>query len=115
MAFPQIPYYVQITKVQVNNIDVSGVQYTLENITKLTQILISSDELDSNIIINLSDCGDWDLGDNIKIIATYYGKIASGIHQVVSGDNNEYDFGTLALMDVNIVGGGTLVNGGLVQ
>ena len=113
MAFPQTPYYVQVSKSQVSSVDVAGVQYRLENTTKSTETLKSSSESDSNIIINLAECGDWDLNDNIKITASDYGKIASSTHQVVSGDNSEHDFGTLALADP-AGGGGTLVNGGLV-
>lgn len=115
MPFPQVPYYVQVTKAQVSSVDVSGVQYRLENTTKSTETLKYSSETDSNISINLAECGDWDLNDNIKITASYYGKIKSSTHQVVSGDNSEYDFGTLALGDAAAGGGGTLVNGGLAQ
>lgn len=114
MPFPQSPYYVQVTKAQVASVDVSGVQYKLENTTKSTETLKSSSESDSNITINLAECGDWDLNDNIKITATYYGKLISDTHQVVSGDNSVHDFGTLALADASTGGGGTLVNGGLV-
>lgn len=112
MPFPQSPYYVQVTKAQVASVDVSGAQYRLENTTKSTETLKYSSESDSNITINLSECGDWDLNDNIKISASYYGKVKSSTHQVVSGDNSEHDFGTLALADA---GGGALVNGGLAQ
>jgi len=114
MPFPQSPYYVFVSKVQVSSVDVSGAQFRLENTTKSTEIIGASDETDSNIAFNLAECGDWDLNDNITITASYYGKIVSITHQVVSGDNSEHDFGTLALSDPS-AGGGTLVNGGLVQ
>lgn len=111
MPFPQAPYYVLVSKVQLSSADVSGAQFRLENTTKSTEMTGASNETDSNIAFNLAEAGDWDLNDNIKITATYYGKIVSDTHQVVSGDNSEHDFGTLALGDG---GGGTLVNGGLV-
>jgi hypothetical protein len=114
MPFPQSPYYVQVTKAQVASADVSGAQYRLENTTKATEALKSSSESDSNITINLAECGDWAINDNIKITASYYGKVVSDTHQVVSGDNSTHDFGTLALADAS-TGGGTLVNGGLVS
>lgn len=114
MAFPQAPYYVLISKVQLSSADVAGAQFRLENTTKSTEVLGASDETDSNIAFNLAELGDWDLNDNIKITASYYGKIVSSTHQVVSGDYSEHDFGTLALADAS-AGGGTLVNGGLVQ
>lgn len=114
MPFPQSPYYVVVTKVQLSSVDVSGTQFRLQNTTKGTETIAVSAETDSNIIINLAECGDWDMNDSIKIIATYYGKIVSSSHQVVTGDNSEHDFGTLTLGDAT-AGGGTLVNGGLVQ
>jgi len=115
MPFPQSPYYVLVSKVQLSSVDVSGTQFRLENTTKSTEVIGASDETDSNIAFNLAECGDWDLLDSIKITATYYGKIVSSTHQVVSGDNSEHDFGTLAVTDPSAGGGGTLINGGLVQ
>ena len=115
MSFPQMPYYVLVSKVQLSSVDVSGTQFRLENVTKSTETTGASTETDSNITFNLAECGDWALNDNIKITASYYGKIVSSTHQVVSGDNSEHDFGTLALSDESTGGGGTLVNGGLVQ
>lgn len=113
MAFPRAPYYVHVTKAQVSSADVAGAQYRLENMTKSTEMTGMSNETDSNISFNLAECGDWDLNDTIKITASYYGKIVSSTHQVVSGDYSEHDFGTLALADT--LGGGTLINGGLVS
>lgn len=113
MSFPpQTPYYVHVTKVQDANVDVSGAQFKLKNVTKGTEAVEMSEEPDSNISINLAECGDWDLNDVIKITATHYGKITEESHQVVPEDYSDHDFGTLALQDA---GGGTLVNGGLVQ
>lgn len=115
MPFPAAPYYVFVTKVQLSSADVSGTQFRLQNTTKSTEMTGASEETDSNIAFNLAEAGDWDLNDNIKITATYYGKIISSTHQVVSGDNSEHDFGMLALGEAPDASGGTLVNGGLVQ
>ena len=115
MPFPRSPYYVHVTKAQVSSVDVTGAQYRLENTTKSTESLGTSSETDSNITINIAECGDWDMNDNIKITASYYGKLVSSTHQVVSGDNSTYDFGTLALDDPVSGGGGSLVNGGLAS
>ena len=122
MPFPQTPYYVQITKVQVSSIDVSGAQFRLKNVTKGTDTLKSSSETDSNITINLSECGDWDLNDNIEIVISREGKVASATHQVVSGDNSEHDFGTLALLENvgrlvirSLADGSRLINGGMTS
>ncbi len=112
MPFPQSPYYVLVSKVQLSSADVSGAQFRLENTTKSTEMTGASDETDSNIAFNLAECGDWDLNDSIKITASYYGKVKSSTHQVVSGDNSEHDFGTMALADA---GGGRLVGGGLAS
>lgn len=115
MAFPQSPYYVIVSGVQLLGADISGTQFKLENITKGTEVLSVSDETDSNIAFNLAELGDWDMDDNIRITASHYGKVASNTHQVVFGDNSEHDFGTLALGDAVISGGRILVNGGLVS
>ena len=96
MPFPQAPYHVHVDKVQVSGSDVSGAQFKLENVTKSTETRESSSEPDSNITINLAECGDWDLNDVIKITATYSGKTGSDTHQVVAGDNGYHDFGTIA-------------------
>ena len=115
MAFPQSPYNVRVGKVQVNSVDVAGAQFRLKNTTKSTETLKASDETDSNITINLAECGDWDLNDNIEIEVSYYSKVGSATHQVVSGDYGFHNFGTIALSDAAAAGGGTLVNGGLVS
>lgn len=114
MAFPQAPYTIRVGKVQVNSVDVSGAQFRLENTTKSTETLKSSSETDSNITINLAECGDWDINDNIKLTGYYYGKVGSSVHQVVAGDNGAHNFETIALSDA-ATGGGTLVNGGLAS
>lgn len=114
MPFPQSPYNIRVGKVQVDSVDVSNTQFRLENTTKSTETLKSSSETDSNIAINLAECGDWDINDNIKITGYYYSKVGSSVHQVVSGNNGSHDFGTIAMEDA-ATGGGTLVNGGLAS
>ena len=102
MPFPtgSNPYTIRVSNAQVDGADISGTQFKLINLTKNTEVLAMSNEADSNISIDLSNCGDWDLGDNIKIMASYYSKIGSSTHQVVSGDNGYHDFGTISLSDV---------------
>lgn len=98
MTFPQSPYNVHVGKVQDGGADVSGAQFKLENITKSTEKLKTSNESDSNITINVAECGDWDTGDVIKITATYGGKNGSSTHTIAVGDYGEHDFGTLPLL-----------------
>lgn len=115
MAFPQAPYYISVNKAQINSIDIVGVQYRLENLTKVTEVLRASVEVDSNITINIAECGDWNINDDMKITASYYGKLVTSTHQITAGDNNMHDFGILELTDPVAGGGGALINGGLVQ
>ena len=106
MTFPidRDPYIVFVSAVTDGGSPVSGTQFKLTNLTKNTYTLAMSNEADSNISINLSNCGDWDIGDNIKIMASYYGKIGSSTHQVTSSDNGYHDFGTITLSDASISG-----------
>lgn len=96
---PLAPYLVSVEKVQSSGADVSGTSFLLENLTKGTSITKSSSESDSNITINLDDCGDWDLGDTIKITATYLSLEGISTHSVVEGDNGIHDFGIIAVAD----------------
>ena len=96
MPFPQAPYNIRVPSVVADGNPVSGVTITLHNITKSTNTAKTSSESNSNITINLAECGDWDIGDVIYVEAEYDGNIMpSAPHTVVSGDNGRFDFGTL--------------------
>lgn len=121
MPFPQPPYNVRVGKVQFNSGDISGARFRLKNTTKDTDIVKTSSETDSNITINIAECGDWDLNDNLELVVSHNGKVYTGTHQAVAADNGRHDFGTVALLEN--VGGlvtrgladdGRLVNGGMI-
>lgn len=120
MSFPQSPYNIRVGKVQVDSVDVSGAQFRLKNTTKSTETLKTSSETDSNITINLAECGDWNINDNLELVISYNGKVATGTHQVVAADNGRHDFGTVALLENvgrlvarGLADGGRLINGGM--
>lgn len=96
MPFPQVPYNVRVSSVVSDGNPVSGVTITLYNITKSTNTAKTSSESNSNITINLAECGDWDVGDVIYVKASYDGNIIpSSPHTTASGDNGKFDFGSL--------------------
>ena len=97
MAFPQAPYMVRVSAVTDGGSPVSGASIELENLTKATSTTKVSSETNSNIAINLSECGDWDVGNQIKVTATYNGKTGSSTHTTTSGDNGKWDVGSIAI------------------
>ena len=97
MAFPQAPYTVRVSAVTDGGSPVSGASIELENLTKATSTTKVSNETNSNIAINLSECGDWDVGNQIKVTATYNGKTGSSTHTTTSGDNGKWDAGSIAI------------------
>ena len=100
MAFPadRNPYNIRVTSVTVSGSPVSGAAITLYNDTKSTSTVKTSNETNSNISINLSECGDWTVGDIIHVKAAYGGnEKVSGNHTTASGDNGKFEFGTLAI------------------
>lgn len=100
MAFPshRNPYNVRIEAVTVDGSPVSGAVITLYNNTQGTSTERTSTETDSNITINLSDCGDWVIGDVIHVKAVYGGNVkVSGNHETANPDYGKYEFGTLAI------------------
>ena len=97
MAFPQPPYLVRVQKVVQSGIDISGASIKLENITKATDTTEISNESDSNITINLADLGDWDVGDSLKVTATYDGNSAASTHTVAAGDGGAWNVGSLEI------------------
>jgi len=99
MAFPTArdPYIVRVSAVTDGGSPVSGASIKLENLTKATSTTKVSSETNSNIAINLSECGDWTVGDQIKVTATYDGKTGSSTHTTSSGDNGRWDVGSIAI------------------
>ena len=99
MPFPDNtnPYVVRVGSVTDGGSPVSGASLKLENVTNVTDTTKVSSEANSNIAINLSECGDWAIGNEIKITATYDGKIASDTHTTAAGDNGYWNVGTLTL------------------
>ena len=97
MAFPQAPYTVRVSAVTDGGSPVSGASIELENLTKATSTTKVSGETNSNIAINLSECGDWDVGNQIKVTATYNGKTGSSTHTTASVDNGKWDVGSIAI------------------
>lgn len=99
MAFPmdRDPYNVRVSAVTDGGSPVSGASIKLENLTKATDTTKVSSETNSNITINLSECGDWDVGDQIQVTTTYAGKTGSSAHTTASGDYGRYDFGSIAI------------------
>lgn len=100
MAFPTArdPYNIRVTSVTVDGSPVSGAVITLYNSTKSTNTAKTSNETNSNITINLSECGDWTVGDIICVKASYGGDVASSSnHTTATGDNGRFEFGTIAI------------------
>jgi len=99
MAFPTArdPYIVRVSAVTDGGSPVSGASIKLENLTKATDTTKVSSETNSNIAINLSECGDWTVGDEIKVTATYDGKTGSSTHTTASGDNGRWNAGSIAI------------------
>jgi len=99
MAFPgaQKPYVVRVQKVTDGGADVSGATIKLENVTKATDVSKTSSETNSNIAIPLAGAGDFDIGDEIKVTATYGGKNGSSAHTTAGGDNGVWNVGELKI------------------
>lgn len=99
MAFPtdRDPYNIRVSAVTDGGSPVSGASIKLENLTKATDTTKVSSETNSNITIHLAECGDWDVGDQIKVTATYGGKTGSSTHTTASGDNGRWDAGSIAV------------------
>ena len=99
MAFPtnRAPYIVRVSAVTDGGSPVSGASIKLENLTKATSTTKVSNETNSNIAINLSECGDWSVGDQIKVTATYNGKTGSSTHTTSSNDVGRWDVGSIAI------------------
>lgn len=69
---PIAPYIITVSGVTLSGVgDVTGTQFTFDNVTKSTQFIISSSESDSNISVNLASIGDWDDGDTVTVQADY--------------------------------------------
>lgn len=99
MVFPenQNPYVVRVSSVTDGGSPVSGASLKLENVTNVTDITKVSNEVNSNIAINLSECGDWAIGNEIKITATYDGKTGSDTHTAATGDNGYWSAGEIVI------------------
>lgn len=69
----------------------------LENVTNVTDTTKVSSETNSNVAINLSDCGDWAIGNSIKVTVTYDGKTGSDTHTTATGDNGYWNVGEIAI------------------
>lgn len=71
-AGPISPYHIFVTAVHNSGGSaVSGAQFTLKNTTKSTQTIATSSESDSNIVLNVADCGEWDTGDDIELEVSF--------------------------------------------
>ena len=71
-AGPISPYHIFVTAVHNSGGSaVSGAQFTLKNTTKSTQTIATSSESDSNIVLNVADCGAWDNGDGIELEVSF--------------------------------------------
>lgn len=94
MPMPRKPYIVLIRGVKKSgDVDITGMSIKLKNDTKSTDDTKISNELDSNIIMNLSDQGDWAINDVLTVEITYRNQTVSKTHTIVSGDFGKYDFG----------------------
>lgn len=72
---PRAPYIIHVTAVNDSGgAPVSGAEFTLKNTTEGTQVVKTSNESNSNIAINVADCGDWTTGDNLELDVTYAGE-----------------------------------------
>ena len=99
MPFPgsRNPYIVRVSSVTDGGSPVSGASLKLEDVTNVTDTTEVSSETNSNIAINLSECGDWAIGNEIKITATYDGKTGSNTHTTATGDNGYWSVGEIAI------------------
>jgi len=94
----QKPYVVRVQKVTVGGWDVSGATIKLDNLTKATYTSNVSSETNSNIAIPLAGAGDFDIGDDIQVTATYGGKSeASAVHTTVTGDHGVWNVGEIQI------------------
>ena len=98
---PIAPYLVSVERVTLNGVNTSQTEFVLKNNTTGGSVAaITSNESNSNIIINLADAsGDiWEVGDVIQITATkgaYSTTPAS--HTIADADNEQHDFGTISI------------------
>lgn len=99
MAFPiaHDPYIVRVSAVTDSGSPVSGASIKLENLSKGTNTTKVSSETNSNVSINLSECGEWVIGNQIKVTATYGGKTGASTHTTASGDNGRWDADSIAI------------------
>jgi len=99
---PSKPYMVMISNVEKSNGDsIKGASIKLKNNTKYTDHTKTSNEFDSNIIINLSELGDWSIGDSLTIEVTYRNITKSKSHTIGLGDLGRFNFGEFSFLCSN--------------
>jgi len=103
MVFPENrnPYVVRVSSVTDGGSPVSGASLKLENVTNATDTTEISSEINSNVAINLAECGDWVVGNEIKITATYSGKSGYSTHTTAIGDNGYWNAGEIAITEIS--------------
>jgi len=71
-------------------------------LTKATQTIKTSSEADSNIIINVADCGVWDDGDSLQIDVAYLVNSATEVAVINQTTHPAgIEFGTIELNEVS--------------
>lgn len=102
MPPPNNPYLIHVTVVNASSgSPVSGAQFTLKNTTKSTQATqVTSNESNSNIALNMADCGDgdWTTGDNVELDVTYGGENKTEVTSInTSTHPSGRELGTITL------------------
>ena len=95
MPMPRKPYIILVTEAVSTKGNLTGASIKLKNNTKVTDTTKISNESNSNVVMNLSNAGDWDDSDSLTIEVTKSSKTVSKDHTInQASDHGIYNFGS---------------------
>lgn len=92
---PRKPYIILVTEVVSTKGNLTGASIKLKNNTKVTDTTKISNESNSNVVMNLSNLGDWDDSDSLTVEVTHSDKTVTKDHTIdQASDHGIYNFGS---------------------